>query len=281
MRPAILAAVLAVLALRWACADEQRERHHGRYATFNIEQWPKDERQVEAAFAEMKRLDADVIAVQEIRDPARFAREARARLGDHWVFLHADTAPDGWKGPSDHLGALVNTHTYAWPEMTVHQGTRLGGRHKPTVQIDLELRGEIGRVAVFVVHFKSGTEGRMTRHAQFAALTEIVRAWAPLGGDVVVMGDFNATEAGDREDLVRLARETKLQWATASLGCTAFWARRDGCPTSRLDHVLTSEAPTSVSARGACAEGCRWRPACPVYAHEVSDHCPVAVSTGD
>jgi endonuclease/exonuclease/phosphatase family metal-dependent hydrolase len=92
------------------------------------------------------------------------------------------------------------------------------------------------------------------------------------------MGDFNATEPADREDLARLARATGLVWATEGLACSAFWSRDDGCPRSRLDHVLTSTAPRSVTAAGACAtEGCDRQDRCPRYVHDVSDHCPVVV----
>jgi endonuclease/exonuclease/phosphatase family metal-dependent hydrolase len=96
---------------------------------------------------------------------------------------------------------------------------------------------------------------------------------------VVVLGDFNATTGGDRADLAALARAAGLVWATEPLACSAFWDRDDGCPSSRLDHVLTWAAPASVAAAGACAtDGCAWHDRCPLYADEVSDHCPVVVS---
>lgn len=91
------------------------------------------------------------------------------------------------------------------------------------------------------------------------------------------MGDFNATEASDRDDLAALARGTGLTWASEPLACSAFWERLDDCPTSRLDHVLTWRDPASVVARGACEEGCDRRDSCPLYRREISDHCPVTV----
>jgi endonuclease/exonuclease/phosphatase family metal-dependent hydrolase len=96
---------------------------------------------------------------------------------------------------------------------------------------------------------------------------------------LVVLGDFNATEAADRRDLARLAAATALVWASEPLACTAFWDRDDGCPRSRLDHMLASTRPTSIAATGACASaGCEWEASCPVYADAVSDHCPVVAT---
>src|SRR6516165_10092838 len=63
-----------------------------RFATFNIEDFPKDSRQVDAAFAEIAALDASFVAVEEIGDPALFARLAHDRLG--WKFVS--------EAPTDH-----------------------------------------------------------------------------------------------------------------------------------------------------------------------------------
>jgi len=95
----------------------------------------------------------------------------------------------------------------------------------------------------------------------------------------VLLGDFNATEIGDRDDLALLARDMNMVWASEPLACTAFWSREDSCPRSRLDHVLTWTAPATIEIAGACArEGCDTQARCPIYAHEVSDHCPVIVT---
>jgi len=260
--------VVAIAALAWWLLHS----HHApalRVATFNIEEFPKHAGQIAGAFDELRRLDAPIVAVQEIMDPPRFERELRARLGDRWDFVHTDT------GGFD-LGVMFDRDAWQLVSTAVHAETQLGGNHKPTLEVRLRAGDQL--VRVLVVHFKSGSAGRDVRARQYAALAPIVREAGASGDRVVVMGDFNATDPADRADLERLARATGLAWATESLACSAFWSRDDGCPRSRLDHVLTSSSPRTVEAAGACAsEGCDWQDRCPRYVREVSDHCPVVV----
>jgi endonuclease/exonuclease/phosphatase family metal-dependent hydrolase len=269
------AAVLAMIVpLAWCGGDEGPAL---RFATFNIEDFPKHRRQIDAAFAEIKALDAEFIAVQEIREPELFLRELRRRFGGRWDFAHLDTRPIGETRRGHHIGVMYDTMRWELVGTRVHQATRLdGGRHKPVLEV--RLQGERVTVRVLVVHLKSGSDGRAIRARQYTALAQIVRDVKRAGERIVVLGDFNATELGDRDDLARLAKDTGLVWATESLACSAFWSRDDGCPRSRLDHVLAWSKPLGVRAAGACAtEGCDWQASCPTYAQHVSDHCPVVV----
>ncbi len=245
-----------------------------RIATFNIEDFPKDERQIAGAFGEIVQLDASIVGLQEIMDPARFASAARAGLGEHVAVVFEPFVEVGYR----HNGLLFDTRAFELVSTRMHDETRIGGRHKGVLEVRLRPRGGGTVVRVFVVHFRSGTEGRATRAAQHAALAPIVRRAASSGERVVVLGDFNATDdRGDRADLASLARGAGLQWSTESLACTAFWRRQDGCPRSRLDHVITWRAGRP-SVAGACAsEGCDWQSSCPIYREHVSDHCPVIV----
>jgi len=239
-----------------------------RFATFNIEDFPKDTRQVDAAFAEIERLDASFVAVEEIGDPALFARVAHERLG--WKFVsERPTNHD----PDHLLGLAYDPHV--WQLLTVQpwQDTRVDGREKATLEVRLQHDAMI--VRVLVVHLRSGSDGRAIRARQYEGLARIL---ARSRERTIVLGDFNATELADRDSLRRLAAGAGLAWATEDLACSAFWRRADGCPRSRLDHVLTFRAPAHVEAAGACAtEGCDAQPTCPLYATQVSDHCPVVV----
>ena len=97
------------------------------------------------------------------------------------------------------------------------------------------------------------------------------------GDRVVLLGDFNTTTDLDRAALRQLATRTGLDWSTAALPCTADWERDADCPGSALDHVLIAEGG-AVRLGGACAEeGCEAGDRCPLWRHEVSDHCPVTV----
>ena len=269
MRIALVALALAGIAYA-TCRG--RDQPPVVVATFNIEDFPKDDRQVTAAFDEIAALGASIVAVEEITDPERFAGAAHSRLGADWQFV---SAPDD---KSHRLGVLFDHRRWTLRSRRIHDGTRLGG-HLPVFEVRLAPVDGGSVVRVYVVHLKSGAEGRGVRVRQLAALDGIVRAAGGTGERVVVLGDFNATEPGDRTDLARLAKATGLAWATEPLACTAFWDRFDGCPTSRLDHVLIWSAPSRVVVAGACAsEGCAWHDRCPLYADEVSDHCPVVVT---
>ncbi|MGE5185961.1 MAG: endonuclease/exonuclease/phosphatase family protein [Acidobacteriota bacterium] len=268
LRTGVAIAVAGALALR--CAGARHPHEPLRLATFNIEDFPQHDAQVAGAFDELAHVGAAIVAVQEIVDPARFERELHARFGASWSFVHTD---DG----SHELGVMFDRAAWTLVSVQIHDETRLGGNHKPV--LDVRLRGDDGElVRVLVVHLKSGTPGRDVRARQHAALVPIVRAAVASGEHVVVMGDFNATEDADRADLASLARATHLAWATEPLACSAFWRREDGCWRSRLDHVLTFASPESVAVAGACAsEGCERQDRCPRYVREVSDHCPVVV----
>jgi endonuclease/exonuclease/phosphatase family metal-dependent hydrolase len=272
-----IAIVTSALVVRCSCGDDDVQRL--RIVTFNIENFPKDDRQVAGAFDEIVRLDADLIAVQEIIDHELFARTARERLGQDWEFVHADTAPLARTHVDHHIGVLFDRRAWTLVSTAVHDETRLAeGRHKPT--FEARLRPATGAIVrVLVVHLKAGADGREIRARQLVALGGIVRDVARSGDRIVVLGDFNAThDTDDRADIAALATSTGLAWASEDLACSAFWNRDDGCPRSRLDHVLTWTEAVSVEAGGACAtEGCDWQDRCPVYARYVSDHCPVVV----
>jgi endonuclease/exonuclease/phosphatase family metal-dependent hydrolase len=264
--------VTALVAARW-CHDEPAR---WRAATFNIERFPKDQRQIDGAFAELATLDARIIAVQEITDTELFAATARSKLGADWQFV-PEHPPDG---TLDHqIGVLFDRRAYSLVRKRVHDGTRLGGRHKPTLDVELRDRATEEVLHVLVVHFKSGGEHQPTRRRQYAALRATVAEVQRSGAPVIVLGDFNATSNEDRADLANLATATRTTWATEGLPCSAFWDRLDSCPTSRLDHVLTTQRPAEVHAAGACATvGCDTHDRCPLYEEHVSDHCPVVVT---
>lgn len=281
-RGAVLGATLAAavaIGLTWPRPRHCPEPPAGplRVATFNIELFPKSDDQIAGAFDEIARLDADAIAVQEILDPGRFAEEANRRLGPSWHFVSVETMPPRSRFRV-HVGVLYNGEALSLVSEEVHEETRLGGRHKPTLEVRLQPKdgGEV--VQIFVVHFKSGADGREVRHEQLEALGDVLIEARHPGERAVVMGDFNATEDGDRADLATLAARTGLTWATQDLACSAFWDRDDGCYPSRLDHVLTWAPPAEVAAHGGCADGCEVRDRCPLYSDEVSDHCPVTAS---
>jgi endonuclease/exonuclease/phosphatase family metal-dependent hydrolase len=241
-----------------------------RIVTYNIEDFPKSDAQVEAAFRTLAGLDAPVIAVQEILDARVFERAARTELGSRWkVAVGSDSRAVGLIFDGDRL-TLRDAREHA-----------IGGRKA----LEARLAPKRGRdLRVFVVHLKAGGSARdiETRRAQLEVLSPIVeRAVADSRDEVVVLGDFNATSATDREQLRRFADQTGLRWTSEPLACTAYWSRvadgvLDECPGTALDHVFTRTAAKTIAAKGLCEDlGCDGGLLCPAGRFLVSDHCPV------
>lgn len=262
----IVLAVLAALAVLARCSTREV-----RVATFNIENYPRDTRQEHGAFAALRALDAPVVAVQEITDPAAFARAARAHLGESYRFVHDDA------GNRQRVGVLYDGARFDLAYVRTHGATQLDPRDKPTLEVRLRRAGARA-LRLFVVHLKAGGDCAHIRREQLRQLTPIVARAVDSWDEVIVLGDFNATGDEDRATLARFAAATGLTWASQGLACTSYWNRRDGCRGVPLDHVLTREAPRSIDARGPCEEiGCSPGDRCPAFHREVSDHCPVTV----
>jgi endonuclease/exonuclease/phosphatase family metal-dependent hydrolase len=268
----LIAITAGALAVRASCHHAGRDRV--RIATFNIEHFPKDLRQVEGAFDEIAGVGASIVAVQEITDPAVFLAAARRRLAPGWEFVHDHRRIEN----HHHVGVLFDRAAWRFVSSEVHDDTRLGRFDLPVLEVRLASVDGGDLVRILVVHLRPMTAGRPVRARQHQVIAKLARAARDSGERMVVLGDFNATEDSDRDDLADLARSAGLVWATRALPCTAFWRRDDGCPRSRLDHVLTSEPATRAIATGGCAtDGCDREDRCPVYTEQVSDHCPVVV----
>ena len=242
-----------------------------RIATFNIEEFPQSERQVTGAFEAIGELDAPVVAVQEITDPGAFAKAARRHLGDSWKF----TA--NRRGAKMRLGVLYDDSEFELVRTKQHDGPSLDGRHRPAVEVVLRPRAGGRDLRVVVVHLKAGgADGLEIRRRQLEELEQVLAN--VLGGDdkVVVMGDFNAATPEDRALIAGMADRLELYWASEALGCTAYWEPPQRCLGVALDHVLVNGPALQTEALGPCeTEGCDPGDQCPVFRHEVSDHCPV------
>jgi len=243
-----------------------------RFASFNIEFFPKDQRQVHESFALIGELGASAVGLQEITDTDRFSLEAKRRLGDSWEFVFEAPAAAHTK-PTLHIGVLYNTEVFQLERVRTRKETQIDERTQATLQVELLQRRSGKSVTMLVVHFKAMPEGRQQRVQQYAG--RIVEDLQSRGHNLVIMGDFNATDEADRASLKSLSDAAGLVWATEQLPCSAFWERAEDCPTSRLDHILSWKAPAEVVAKGGCELGCDTQNSCPLYRREVSDHCPV------
>lgn len=243
-----------------------------RVATFNIENFPRDGRQVAGAFEAIEATEAPVVAVQEITEPDTFAREARARLGDEWRFVHDDG------GNLQRLGVLYDGARFELAYARTHDDPQIEGRGKPLFEVRLRRVSGGRALRVFVVHLKAGGDFAHVRREQLRLLSPRIARAVDSWDEVVLLGDFNATGDADRRELARFAERVGLEWASEPLECTSYWDRTDGCRGSALDHAFTRDDPRDISARGPCESiGCQPGQRCPLFHREVSDHCPVTL----
>ncbi|NUO52460.1 MAG: hypothetical protein HOV80_26730 [Polyangiaceae bacterium] len=248
--------------VKCTCAPDK-----ARFATFNIENYPKSDRQEEAALDLISSMDVGAVALQEITDPDRLRAAAKDRLGESWDVIATDR-------PKQKIALLVDRSAWTIHAAKTLPHTEVYAGAKPTLEVEME--SALGTVHLFVVHLKAGGDGASTRAAQLRALAPYV-ARAARVESIVVAGDFNATGPSDLEAIGAFARETGLFHTSKDVPCTSYWSRRDGCVGVALDHVLSSRPEAGAEALGPCRdEGCDHRSSCPVYREEVSDHCPVA-----
>lgn len=267
----IAVVLLAMLAL--SCLLFQTGRREVTVATFNIENFPRDQVQIDGAFAAIEELGAPIVAVQEIVEPRVFADAAREHLGGQWRFVTNSGGPD------QRLGVLYDSERYTLAYRRTHGETQIDGHGKPALEVRLRRRGGGRAIRLFVLHLKAGGDYAHVRREQLRRLAPVLRDAVESWDEVFVLGDFNATGDEDRRTIARLATEVGLFWASQDLECTAYWNRRDGCRGSALDHILSREEPREIAARGPCETiGCHPGDRCPVFHREVSDHCPVSAS---
>lgn len=260
-----------------------------RIATWNLRNFPDEGQDLPRLRARLQELAADVIAVQEVRDPAALQAlmpgwglalsEAGGRGGQRLGFLYDPAAVELVGAPREHAALAM------------------GGAVRPGFSGYLRARDGGPDFHVVVVHLKARAEGYGLRRAQWDALGEILKEVARGDDDLVLLGDFNATgpeRGGPAEELAALDARfaaVGLRRVGNAAGCSVYWhgARRDAWhEPSLLDLVwiagLREAGDAELEARAFlhCA-----RHHCAAFrsteAHperdyvDLSDHCPVVV----
>ncbi len=255
--------------------------------SWNLENFPGDHDLAKMA-ARIAAADADVIAVQEVLEPdalTTLASELTPRISSR----------GGARG--QRLGLLFDDERDTASDLVEHPLFEMGGRVRPAVSSHVQ-HGDLDFHLV-VVHLKATPSGLATRRLQWAALADLVLR-LPLSGpgigdrDIVIVGDFNTTGAGDldaqgeREALAAVLATAGVRPIEPSGGCSAYWdgVRRDGwLEPSLLDLVFVGglhDLTIETEALGACRRH-RCKPVRSTAAHPdpdivgSSDHCPVRV----
>jgi endonuclease/exonuclease/phosphatase family metal-dependent hydrolase len=229
-----------------------------RVATWNIfggRTWDGRRVDLDLTLATLRRLDADLVAVQEVdRDQPRSHRADQARLlgealGMGWRYapaLHGTPGdPEGWRAPApgadDPGGTAYGVALLSRPPLERVETVQLPqrGHDEPRVALVAALADGGRRLSVAATHLS------FLPGFNLAQLRALQRHLDGLGGPRLLLGDLN------------------LSWPAVRLGSLPGWrplARggtfRDRPPGSlaplvQLDHVLAAGPEASLRSRGA------------------------------
>lgn len=264
-----------------------------RLATWNLHNFPSPEQDQERLQKTLERLDADIIAVQEIVD-----KNALTQLFPTWELYLSQRGGRG----RQKLGVLINPETIevlGTPQE--HLEISFSGDLRPAYSLYVRGRQIPVDFHIVVVHLKARSNGFEIRQTQWNELAAILAALPQQEGpgqndqDMVVLGDFNATgpsqgsAADELEQMQLILARQGLSHVENKEGCSVYWdgQRRDAWKEpSLLDMIWVAgfvhESLSPAYAFGHCAryrcQAFRSTEAYPELDYEaVSDHCPVVV----
>lgn len=286
-----LRAVLVMLvagAVAWSCFH-QRPLRVGTYTIRDLGLAPTDMARLAGVVIDTR---ADVLAVQEIRDPASLDDLAR-RTSAGPRRMRAITSGCGGQGKL-HVGFLYDAgrvellRTQEFPGLAPSGNGPCDGRARSALAATLRAAG--ARVTLLTIHLEAGGKAAdaAERATQWDAVLRIVqnlRAQDP-AATVVALGDANSTgflddRYGERTALLARTREAGLDLPTQSLGCSEYFhPTPERWVPSLLDHAVATPGRLSAArVHGYCAE-LRCLPHAgdgPEELAHVSDHCPVTM----
>ncbi len=264
-----------------------------RIVSWNLHNFPSPDQDLDRLRERLIELDADVVAVQEIKDP-----QALRELVPEWELLISEHGGAG----GQKVGLFYDpTRIELVGEPTEHRELTMKGRVRPAFHAYLRRRDVGPDFHVVVVHLKARPDGIELRRQQWQHLAALVRRLTTDGdSDLILLGDFNTTGpdgGATRDELRELERAlsgTGLRRVEIADACTAYWdgARRDAWQEpSLLDLIWVRDLEESASAKAQavalahCAahqcDAFRSTEAYPVLDYErVSDHCPLVVDLG-
>lgn len=272
---------LALLAWPWSCTPQTR------LGTFNIRMFLDKRTDPVAVAGALAELDADVLAVQEIRDLDAFAavlRDASARTGRDYAMAMVPYCDRSPAIRALNLGAVYDRSKL---ELVAQRPFADPGcaRDQPQGMLAV-LRHDGHTFALASLHMTAGGSpaAHASRRAQWAWLIEALPRWRQaFDVPVVLAGDFNSTgylePGGERAFIDDTVARHGLQVATRDLECSMYWEpRADHFAVSLLDHMVAPGDLTlsDAEALGMCAAlRCAPQDAAPAAYHTISDHCPV------
>jgi len=248
----------------------------------------------EALLSVLDKLQFDLMAVQEIRDPDALS-DLLETLSSRMGRKYSATFSENVGGNDQHVGLVFDAAKVRLAWTREHEEIDVSGTLRPGLSARVESLTDGGvDFEVMVLHLASGDSvKRAALRAQQAGVAAKVVAAETVetkDPDYLVLGDLNtAREESEFGGLdTAFATGTELERQDNSAGCTAYWIKKTGNPLVRpswLDQVYRSSLeeldPEVPIASGAhCAEH-----ACQQFEsrdastgtsfYAVSDHCPV------
>ncbi len=244
-----------------------------RVGTWNLQQFPRSPRTIDAVTGLARELDFDLVGIQEITDRDAFDALA-TRLGFEAVVSFGS---DGFS----RVGFLYDPATVRVSEIEqLFAGDEYGFPRSP-VKALVEVLGQDGEVRfdfVFVVvHLKAfgDPESRQRRAAAIVRL----EGWMEerLRGpeqDILVVGDFNdlLTDSPATNVYTPLADPTRFRFLTAMAAAAGDYTYPSF--ESFIDHVLVTTDALDEYGAGT-TEVAHFERTEPAYFRDVSDHLPV------
>jgi endonuclease/exonuclease/phosphatase family metal-dependent hydrolase len=223
-----------------------------------------------------RRLDADVVAIQEID-----GEQAAARVFDPATYAIHLTDEDDVQRPGFAVRrSLRFTRNPDLAELDIRAGARRSLRRGADITVDLP-GGQ--RLRLLSVHLNAGCredafENGPPECESLARQAQVIARWADArrqeGIAFAVLGDFNR-RIGPRDDFLRIVEgEPPLARPTAGFSTPCWATARGGWPF--IDHILLGGAarewlvPNSLAV---LVYGERDR----AFRDRLSDHCPVSV----
>lgn len=279
--PLILSLALIAPVALWGGCSDSKDPHPSpdagptkatlHVATWNLKQFPATPDAPARVAEAMQVLDADVIAVQEVADPAAFQTLVEAMPGYQGLLGRPQTGT-----PPIRVGLLWRTSTVAL-ESSEDLFTASPLFPRPALRADFGVAGVGTRFSVMTVHLKAGTTAADEQqridsaHALVGQLAEIENAGED---EVLLLGDFNEA-FGDRRAAEFFgtfegdAGNTVLSRALEQSGQVTFIPAKlvldHMVSTPGLKEELGTSTPSVVTGLAAPADG----------GTSLSDHHPV------
>lgn len=262
-------------------------------ATFNIELFPSSRTDRARVAARLAEIDADLIAVQEIKQDAALREVATwvsaATDRDYRVLLSTCAAKPGFASPgflydADRLTLVARED---FPELSPDGRGECAFGSLPGVLAVFE-DGAGATIAALSVHHRAFPDNFEQRKTQLRNTLKILAdAERKYDAHVIALGDFNTTgfrgkPEDERAHFMKTIAAADVRLVTANLACTEYYRPPDTQTylPSLLDHVLAGDgAWGDAEVLGMCAQ-LRCRPVdgeMPDDYTVVSDHCPVRV----